>query len=156
MKKNFKETKIGKFLTEKGSGIMDIVDDFIPPLKVVTNLIDRDERLTPEEREAAKILAIQTYEIEVKDRDSARNREIEIAKSGKKDVLQLSAGFTALVTFILMVIAVVFGFAGTEKAIFHQLMGIIEGVALTVFAYYFGTSKSSSEKTKSLESILKK
>jgi len=87
------------------------------------------------------------YALEVQDRESARNREVELAKTGKSDHLMYSAGYTALLTFIAMVYAVIWKPAGVEHSpIFHQLMGIIEGVALTVFGYYFGTSKRAEEK----------
>ncbi|MGB1300391.1 MAG: hypothetical protein ACPG5O_04135 [Pseudoalteromonas tetraodonis] len=91
------------------------------------------------------------YALEIQDRESARNRQVELAKTGTKDNLMPLAGYTALGTFVLMVIAVTFnryfGLGLGENPLFHQLMGIIEGVALTVFAFYFGTSKSSQDKT---------
>ena len=155
MKKKFKETKVGKFLSEKGSKVIDIVGDFIPTVDMISNLISTDPNLTPEERQEAQRLVLEESRLEIEDRKSAREREIEIAKTGRKDVLQLSAGFTALLAFIIMILAVIFKMPGIETNIFHQLMGIIEGVALTVFAYYFGTSKGSKDKQSMIDNILK-
>lgn len=150
MKKKFKDTKIGHFLKEKGSGILDIADDFFPPLEILSNLIGGDTKLTPEEKQIAQQMLLEEYRLEIADRDSARMREVELSKSGNKDILQKAAGVTALGSFILMIVAVIWRMEGSESPLFHQLMGIIEGVALSVFGYYFGTSKSSSDKTKLL------
>jgi hypothetical protein len=34
--------------------------------------------------------------------------------------------------------------------LFIHLVGLVEGAVLTIIAYYYGTSKSSSDKTKML------
>lgn len=89
------------------------------------------------------------YALEIEDRKSARSREVEIARIGKTDVLLYATGFTGLFSFIALVITVLLGKA-PDNAIFHQLIGLVEGVALTIFSYYFGTSKGSADKTKML------
>lgn len=147
-KKKFKDTTIGKFISEKVPGVLDVVDDYFPPAKILTALVGKN--LPPEDQiEFDKLLQQhekEMYALEIEDRDSARNREIEIAKTGKQDHLMYSAGYTALGTFLIMVYAVVWRPSTEHSALFHQLMGIIEGVALTVFGYYFGTSKRAEEK----------
>lgn len=150
-KKKFRDTGLGKFLSEKVPGVLDVVDDFFPPAKILTALVGKN--LPPEDQiEFEKLLKEherEMYALEVEDRGSARNREIEMAKTGKQDHLMYAAGYTALGTFIAMVYAVIFKPAGIEhSSLFHQLMGIIEGIALTVFGYYFGTSKRAEEKKK--------
>lgn len=127
-------------------------------IKKVGDVVDRFVT-SPDEKKKFKIefeklihdQKAELYKLEIEDRNSAREREIEIAKTGRTDWLMYAAGITGLGTFILMVCAVIFMPDVTKNSLFHQLMGIIEGVALTVFAYYFGTSKSSQEKTKILE-----
>lgn len=151
-KKPFKDTKLGKFLKEKVPGVLDVVDDYFPPAKILTALVGK-ESLPPEDQsEFVKLLQDherEMYALEIEDRDSARNREVEIAKTGKHDHLMYAAGYTALGTFVVMVYAVIWKPDGMEHSpLFHQLMGIIEGVALTVFGYYFGTSKRAEEKKK--------
>lgn len=150
-KKAFKETKLGKFLSDKVPGVLDVVDDFFPPVKVLTALVGKN--LPPEDQiEFDRLLKEherEMYTLEIQDRDSARHREIEIAKTNKQDHLMYAAGYTALGTFVVMVYAVIWKPDGMEHSpLFHQLMGIIEGVALTVFGYYFGTSKRAEEKKK--------
>jgi hypothetical protein len=149
-RKKFKDTKLGQFLKDKVPGVLDVVDDFFPPAKILTALVGK-ESLPPEDSiEFERLLRDherEMYTLEVEDRDSARNREIEMAKTGKQDHLMYAAGYTALGTFLLMVYAVIWKPEGMEHSpLFHQLMGIIEGVALTVFGYYFGTSKRAEEK----------
>jgi hypothetical protein len=156
MKKPFKDTAAGKLVLEKIPEAAKLVGNFLPDnglLGVVKNLIAGAD-IPPEERKALMEemhrFEAEMYSLEIKDRESARTREVEVAKTGGPDLLMKCAGFTALSTFILMVVAVIFTFPGSSNSLFHQLMGIIEGVAMTIFAYYFGTSKGSSDKTKLL------
>jgi hypothetical protein len=128
-----------------------VVDDYFPPAKILTALVGKN--LPPEDQLQFEKLLLdhdrEMYALEVQDRDSARNREIEVSRTGKTDHLMYSAGYTALLTFMVMVYAVIWKPDGMEHSpLFHQLMGIIEGVALTVFGYYFGTSKRAEEKRK--------
>ncbi|MGB4971499.1 MAG: hypothetical protein WBO32_02510 [Cyclobacteriaceae bacterium] len=155
-KKKFKETKLGALLLHKIPKAAGIIGEALPDkgvLGIVKNIIQGSSDLTTEERQTLLKLhndfEIEMYQLEVRDRESARTREIELAKTGKTDHLMYVAGYTALLTFILMVVSVIFlSNQVSDNALFHQLMGIIEGVALTVFGYYFGTSKSSSDKNK--------
>jgi hypothetical protein len=48
------------------------------------------------------------YELEVKDRESARNREIEIVKAGKFDYLFNLTGLIGLGVFVFIVYAIVY------------------------------------------------
>lgn len=158
-KKKFKETKLGALLLQRIPKAAGIVGDLLPDkgvLGIVKNIIQGSPDLSAEERsELLKLhndFEIEMYQLEVRDRESARTREVEMAKTGKTDHLMYVAGYTALLTFLLMVVSVIFfGDLVSDNPLFHQLMGIIEGVALTVFGYYFGTSKSSSDKNKLLK-----
>ena len=153
MKKKIKDTKLGKFLANSGSKIVEIAGDAFPPIEVISNLIAGDPELTAEQKQQAQQLALEAYRLEIEDRKSARSREVELAKTGRSDWMMYLSGCTAMGVFVLMVIAVIWQFPGVNSTLFHQLMGIIEGVSLTVFAYYFGTSKSSNEKTKLLSNL---
>lgn len=157
-KKKFKDSKLGKFLSEKLPQYKELVGEIPiagPILEAVLGKIQQDPDV-PEETKA-EILKLkqehdkEMYSLEIEDRNSARNREIEIAKAGGNDHLMYVAGYVALAAFLGMICAVIFLPENiTHNSLFHQLMGIIEGVALTVFSYYFGTSKSSADKTKIL------
>jgi len=141
-KKPFKETKVGKLLG-KATGLLP--DEGI--LGVVKNLIDNDEELTPEEREEVKKWVVEAYNAEVADRDSARNREVEIAKSGKNDWLFNITGLVGLGAFGVIIWAILaLDIPETNKELFYHLIGIVEGVSLSIFGYYFGTSMKDNQK----------
>jgi len=146
-KKKFRDTKIGKFLTQKAPKILNSVGDVLPStgiFGVVKNLISSSDELSAED----KVIAIQqleesikVFEIEVKDRESARLREIEIAKTGKFDFLFYLTGFVGLSVFCFIVYAIVFlEIPNPNKEIWIHLIGISEGVVLSIFGYYFGSS----------------
>jgi hypothetical protein len=146
-KKKFKETKVGKFLTQKAPKILDVVGDILPSngvFGVVKNLISSSDELTPEEKALAMeelSKSIEAFEIEVKDRESARLREVEIAKTGKFDFLFLLTGLVGLSVFCFIVYAIVFlAIPEQNKEIWIHLIGISEGVVLSIFGYYFGSA----------------
>lgn len=142
--KKFKDTKVGQFLKTKAPKILDKVGDLLPEkgvLGIVKNLIDKSPDLTPAEKEKAHQEMKELYELEVKDRDSARNREIEIAKTGKFDFLFNLTGLIGLGVFVFIVYAIVYLEIPKEnKEIFIHLIGIAEGVVLSIFGYYFGSA----------------
>lgn len=143
-KKPFGQTGLGKLLKSVGSPIVDIVGDVLPDagvLGMVKNLIDKDETLPPEIKAQAQEHAARMYEAEVKDRDSARNREIELAKAGKKDPMMLITGLVGLFAFLFVVYATVYVPSVLDNDLYVHLMGMIEGVVISnIFAYYYGTS----------------
>ena len=56
MAKKFKDTKVGQFLLNNGSGIVNTLGDVLPSngiLGIVKGLIDKDESLPPEGKEKA-------------------------------------------------------------------------------------------------------
>lgn len=150
-----KNGKLMKWVGDNAPNALDLVGDItgIGALNRVADLIDKNKELTPEQKAQFKEiyeLELKELDLYLKDVDSAREREVEMAKTGKTDWLMYASGVTALLAFILVVVSAIFIKSTQENPLFHQLMGIIEGVALTIFAYYFGTSKSSSDKTKLL------
>ena len=68
MAKKFKDTKVGKFLLNNGSGIVNTLGDALPSngvLGIVKGLIDKDESLPPEDKEKAlKLLEIDMVEMQ--------------------------------------------------------------------------------------------
>jgi hypothetical protein len=142
--KKFKDTKVGKFLTQKAPKILDTVGDVLPDkgvLGIVKNLISSSDELTPEDKAIALADLKEMYELEMQDRISARNREIEIAKVNKFDFMFYLTGFVGLSVFCFIVYAIVYLQIPTDnKEIWIHLIGISEGVVLSIFGYYFGSS----------------
>lgn len=143
-KKKFKDTKVGIFLKDKAPEILETVGDLLPDagvLGVAKNLIKMSDKLTPEEKDILTQDLNQMYEMEVKDRDSARNREVEIAKADKHDFLFILTGLIGLGVFCFIVYAIAFlQIPEGNKEIWIHLIGISEGVVLSIFGYYFGSA----------------
>ena len=147
MPKKFKDTKLGQWLKDKAPKVLDVVGDLLPDqgaLGIVKNLIDTDPDLTPEDIAQANAMIKEMYELEVADRESARNREVEIKKVGGQDIMMVITGLVGLAAFIFMIYAVVYENGVTENDLFVHLMGMIEGVVISnIFAYYYGTSSEN-------------
>ena len=144
MRKKFKDTKVGKFLSEKAPKILQVVGDILPEkgaLGIVKNLINLSEDLSPEDKQMLSEEILKLEELELKDRDSARNREIEIAKIHKYDFLFYLTGIIGLAAFCFMIYAIVYLTIPAEnKEVWIHLIGITEGIVISIFGYYFGSS----------------
>lgn len=135
-KPRFWETKIGKII----GGAKEILPNN-GVLGVLKNLIDSDDNLSPEEKKEAHNHLKTLYEIEVRDRDSARDREARIAEAGKSDFMMNVTVFIGLLTFLF--IAYVIGFMPevSETKSFMRFEGMVEGVVISnIFSYYLGSS----------------
>ena len=147
MPKKFKDTKLGQWLKDKAPKVLDVVGDLLPDqgaLGIVKNLIDTDPDLTPEDIAQANVMIKEMYELEVADRESARNREVEVKKVGGQDIMMVITGLVGLAAFIFMIYAVVYENGVTENDLFVHLMGMVEGVVISnIFAYYYGTSSEN-------------
>ena len=143
-KKKFKDTKVGKFLKNKAPKILDTVGDVLPDkgvLGIVKNLISTSDEMSDEDKQLAFEQMKELYELEVQDRDSARNREIEAAKIHKFDFLFYLTGVIGLSVFCFIVYAIAYlNIPEANKEIWIHLIGISEGVVLSIFGYYFGSS----------------
>ena len=141
-KKPFKETKVGKLLG-KATGLLP--EKGI--LGVLKQVIDTDDTMTPEEKEEAHKQLVEAYKAEVADRDSARQREVEVAKSGRVDWLFNITGLAGLAAFGIIIYAIIsLEIPEGNKELFYHLIGIVEGVALSIYGYYFGTSMKDNDK----------
>jgi hypothetical protein len=138
-KKPFNETKVGKLLGKvlPQEGITG----------VLRNVLDLDDTLTAEDKERAAETLLKAYEAEVSDRDSARKREVEVTKTGKFDFLFNLTGLVGLTAFGVIVWAILaLEIPESNRELFYHLIGIVEGVTLSIFGYYFGTSMKDEKK----------
>jgi uncharacterized protein YacL len=145
--KKIRDTKIGKFLMEKAPKVLDVVGNLLPnsgALGIIKNLINSSPDIVEEDKAAISEELVKIYELEVQDRDSARNREVEIAKTSKHDYLFHITGIIGLLAFCFIVYAIVYrSIPEANKDIWIHLIGIIEGIVITIFGYFFGSSKNS-------------
>ncbi len=140
-KKPFKETKLGKFLLKK---LPNFVSGILPDkgvLGIIKNVIDSDDTITPEERESMHKELIELYKVEVADRDSARKREVEKAKTGQFDFMFNLTGVVGLFSFAFIIYAIVYlEVPDNNKEVWIHLIGICEGIVLSIFGYFFGSA----------------
>ena len=145
-KKKFKDTAVGKFLMGKLPELAEaaLTDG---PLGALKTLIDNDSSIGPAEKEMLHNQLVEAYKAEVSDRDSARKREVDVAKSGKNDWLFSLTGVVGLAAFGSIIWAILaLDIPEGNKELFIHTIGIVEGVALSIFGYYFGTSMKDSQK----------
>ena len=135
-KKKFKDTKVGKFLVGK-SGIIDVITNILPDQGVfgmVKNLIDKDQELTPQDKETAlKLLEQDMIEMQ------------EISKRWQSDMVSdswLSKNTRPMILIFLTVSLVVFilldGF-DIAFGIDSEWIDLLKSLLITVYVAYFGS-----------------
>ena len=142
-KKKFKDTKIGGILSKLAPGVLDVAGDLLPDAGVlgVVNLIDKDESIPPQDKEMLHNQLKELYKLEVEDRDSARKREVEIAKTGKIDYMHDFTGIIGLGAFCFMIYAIVYlEIPSSNKEVWINLIGIVQGIVLSIFGFYYGSA----------------
>ena len=149
-KKPFKETGLGKILLGVIPGFIKGASKALPDsgvLGVIKNLIDTDPDMSDEEKAQAHDQLVELYRLEVEDRDSARKREAAIVNAGGKDWMMSLTGIIGLAAFAFLVYTVVTTqVPESNKEIFIHMIGIVEGVALSIFGYYFGSAVKKDDK----------
>ena len=143
-KKKFRDTKVGKLLGNIAPNILGVAGDLLPDagvLGMVKNLIDKDENIKPEDKAVIHDQIKELYQLEVADRDSARKREVEIAKTGKTDYMHITTGLIGLGCFCFMIYAIVYlEIPESNKEVWINLIGIVQGIVLSIFGFYYGSA----------------
>jgi hypothetical protein len=140
-KKKFSDTAVGKFILNK---VPEFVGDVLPDkgvLGIVKNLIDADPEMTAEQKAQMHNELKELYALEVADRDSARKREVEVAKTGRFDFMFNLSGIIGLGSFAFIIYAIVYlNIPENNKEVWIHTIGIIEGIVLSIFGYFFGSA----------------
>lgn len=167
-KKAFKDTLFGK-IVNKGKDILTDVPGIIVKaasgnyLGAVADVMgELSSSSNPQAKTLLNELTIQMKQIDLEfarveleetkaylgDVQNARAREVEYVKMGKTDWMQIIVGILGLIMLGFNLYAIVFlDIPEENETLFTHFMGIIEGVALSIFGYYFGSSKGSKDKT---------
>jgi len=100
-------------------------------------------------------------ESHVKEMESARNREIQIATSEfapmlNKIVTPILALGTVALTFILYAIIIFTDVDEQSKDILIYVLGALTSAVTMVLGYYFGSSAGSKEKSQQIDDLLGK
>lgn len=138
-KKKLRDTKLGEWFRNKAPQHLEAIGDLVPggqAVKAIGALIDATTESDTERMEARALLA----QAEAEDRASARTREIEYTKAtGGRDWMQAAVGIVGMVAFIMMIWWATQGVE--EREVYFHLLGVVEGVAVTIYGYYYGASK---------------
>ena len=107
-------------------------------------------------------LDLQELELYLKDTDSARDREIQIATSDKAPLLnKIITPILAL--SILILTFIIFGVVmfdnnpvdSTRKDILIYILGVLSAISTQIVSYYFGSSQGSKDKADQLKQVMK-
>ena len=145
-KKKFKDTVLGKFVISKVPDALELVGDLLPDqgvLGVVKRLVDKlpDSEVTPADKAVIHDKITELYALETADRDSARKREADIKKAGGFDIMFNLTGLVGLGVFTFMVYAITsLEIPHENKEIWIHLIGICEGIVLSIFGYFYGSA----------------
>ncbi len=135
MAKKFKDTKVGKFLLNNGSGIVNTLGDVLPSngvLGIVKGLIDKDKVLPPEDKEKAlKLLEMDMVEMQ----EVTKRWEADLNSDNK-----LSKNVRPL-TLIFFSVSYVIGWY-----LEYSLENITGLLSLIVGAYFGGRSYEKTRK----------
>ncbi len=149
MSNKLKNTKIGKLLADKIPSALDLVGDLLPDqgaLGIVKKIIDKAD-IPEEDKEVLHSQVKELYSLEISDRDSARKREMEVSKTRSFDIMFNLTGFVGLGAFVFLIYAITYiDIPYENKEIFIHLIGISEGIVLSIFGYFFGSAISNKKK----------
>ena len=146
-KKKFKDTKLGQFLTSKGSDIVGLVGDTLPNqglLGVLKNVIDKDSTLPPEDKEKAlKLLEMDSIEMQ------------EVSKRWSSDMASDSwlskntRPMTLIFLTISMVCLILLDSFNIDFSIDSSWVDLLKSLLVTVYVAYYGSR--GAEKFKSIK-----
>ncbi len=146
-KKKFKDTKLGQFLTSKGSDIVGLVGDTLPNqglLGVLKNVINKDSTLPPEDKEKAlKLLEMDSIEMQ------------EVSKRWSSDMASDSwlskntRPMTLIFLTISMVCLILLDSFNIDFSIDSSWVDLLKSLLVTVYVAYYGSR--GAEKFKSIK-----
>jgi len=165
--KPLKDTKVGKFLASKGfTNVMNIAGSAIPLVGTLNQIKDAvlgdspEVPLTPEEKQQfIELYEEQMKELDMHLKDVANAREREVRMNESEHASWLSRNVTSILAlliatfFIILNVLVLLGNIKTSDNITFLVMGNVATVSGAVFGYYFGSSRSSSEKDRTIQKL---
>ena len=112
--------------------------------------------------DAAKLadIDVKKLEMEMKDRQDARNREIQLATNDKVPFINkvvtpvLALGVTTL-SFILFAILIFVEVTSEAKDILIYILGVLSAAVTQILSYYFGSSQGSKDKSDEIKALKK-
>ena len=136
-KRKFKDTKVGAFLTNAGSNIVDVVGDVLPDngvLGIVKGLLDKDDTLPPQDKETAlKLLEMDSMEIQ----EVSKRWQSDMASDSwlSKNVRPLTLVYLTLATTIYIVLDSL----NIAFDIDQAWIELLKTLLVTIYVAYFGS-----------------
>jgi len=136
-KKKFKDTKVGAFLTNAGSNIVDVVGDALPDngvLGIVKGLLDKDDTLPPQDKETAlKLLEMDSQEL----LEVSKRWDSDMASDSwlSKNVRPLTLVYLTLATTIYIVLDSL----NIAFDIDQAWIELLKTLLVTIYVAYFGS-----------------
>tara|TARA_R110000751_G_scaffold238302_1_gene339121 strand:- start:559 stop:1011 length:453 start_codon:yes stop_codon:yes gene_type:complete len=136
-KKKFSETKVGGFLTKVAPGILGIAGDILPDagvLGIVKNLIQKDDKLPPEDKEKALMLLEQDM-VEMQEVSKRWESDMKSDSWLSKNTRPMSLVFLTLSMVLLILLdSFEWGFHVSEGWV-----SLLQTLLVTVYVAYFGS-----------------
>lgn len=112
--------------------------------------------------DAAKLadIDVKKLEMEMKDRQDARNREIQLATNDSVPFINkivtpvLALGVVAL-SFILFAVLIFVNVTPEAKDILIYILGVLSAAVTQILSYYFGSSQGSKDKSNEIKALTK-
>lgn len=137
MPKKFKDTKVGQFLSNNGSGIINTLGEILPSqgvFGIVKGLISQDSTLPPEDKEKA----LKLLEMDIIEMQEISKRWVSDMSSDSwlsKNVRPMMLIFLTISTWLLILmdsLAIDFG-------VNTQWIDLLKSLLITVYVAYFGS-----------------
>ena len=135
--KKFKDTKVGKFLSEKAPGIIESVGDVLPDkgvLGIVKNLIDKDKSLPPQDKETALALLNQDT-IEMQEVTKRWSSDMVSDSWLSKNTRPLALIYLTIITTLMIVV----DSTAVNFEVKPTWVTLLETLLVTVYIAYFGS-----------------
>lgn len=145
-KKKFKDTKVGKFLSEKAPNVLlkvlDVADDYFPPAKILTSLLE-GAGLKPEDVEEANKL-IHEYRIEMEKQSILFEQTVTDRWKSDNESDNVWAKITRPITMLYLlllmsVIAILDSIGGISFEVKPAYISLFETLLVTVVIAFFGS-----------------
>jgi hypothetical protein len=137
MSKKFKDTKVGKFLSNAAPGILNTVGDVLPDngvMGLVKNLIHKEPALPPEDKEKAlKLLELDV--IEMQEISKRWNSDMKSDSWLSKNTRPMSLIFLT----ISMVILILLDSFELKFGVNDNWVDLLQTLLVTVYVAYFGS-----------------
>tara|TARA_R110001592_G_scaffold51619_1_gene158639 strand:- start:1838 stop:2290 length:453 start_codon:yes stop_codon:yes gene_type:complete len=148
-KKKFSETKIGAFLTKAAPGILNVAGDILPDagaFGLIKNLIIKDEKMPPEDKEKALLLLKQ----DITEMEEISKRWMYDLKSDSW-LSKNTRPMTLVFLTVSMVILIFSDSIGDSFKVDPGWVDLLKSLLITVYCAYFGSrgyekGKSMSKK----------